>query len=152
MEKKKSTGDAPCQAYDSPFQLSAQVTGDPPCLDLPRLRRKALRPRRTSGPWPQVHPWESWCRRLLFEGFFKGPKIEIIYNIYYNIIYRCYVPEVSWYRIRAPLLPTLCEQTCRMDTPVGNDVSVNIFWIACDSITNLSLNNNAYWSHWQLIL
>ena len=51
-------------------QLSAQVTGDPPYLALPRLRRKALRPRRTSGPWPQVsknpNPWGVvWARFLV---------------------------------------------------------------------------------------
>jgi len=67
---------------------------------------------------------------FFLEGFFKGPKIEIIkkkiYIYIYYIIYRCYVPEVSWYRIRSPLLPTLCDQTCRMDTPVSNDVYVNI--------------------------
>lgn len=40
----------PCPWLAQESHLSAQVTGDPPCRDLPRLRRKALRPRRTSGP------------------------------------------------------------------------------------------------------
>lgn len=54
----------------APSKSRAQVTGDPPCLDLPRLRRKALRPRRTSGPWPQGSPLGILMSAASFGGIF----------------------------------------------------------------------------------